>query len=145
MSDNTNDPTKADDYAVNVLRRSPSYLRPVDGPNADKRSPWEEIARGMAPRKKDALARVRRRLRREDARKIEAEWTACQKVSGGDYARLPIGSVVFDEPAAEDTVASVPVLKTGEDEWTNQGWPGVFTNAEMADDVRTLTHLGGAS
>lgn len=69
MSDNTNDPTKADNYAVNVLRRSPSYLRPVDGPNADKRSPWEEIARGMAPRKKDALARVRRRLRRADARK----------------------------------------------------------------------------
>ncbi|MGH3475320.1 MAG: hypothetical protein ACRDQD_00620 [Nocardioidaceae bacterium] len=62
----TVDPTKADDYAVNVLRRSPSYLLPVDGPNADKRSPWEEIAAGMAPRKKDALARVRRRLRRED-------------------------------------------------------------------------------
>ena len=72
MSNNTPhtvDPTEADDYAVNVLRRSPSYLRPVDGPNADRRSPWEEIARGMAPRKKDALARVRRRLRREDARK----------------------------------------------------------------------------
>lgn len=74
--------------------------------------------------------------------KVEAEWTVGQKVSGDDYPRLPIGSVVFDEPAAEDTVASVPVLKTGEDEWTNQGWPGVFTNAEMADDVRTLTRLG---
>ena len=74
--------------------------------------------------------------------KVEALWTVGDKVSGGDYPRLPIGSVVFDEPAAEDTVASVPVLKTGEDEWTNQGWPGVFTNAEMADDVRTLTRLG---
>ena len=74
--------------------------------------------------------------------KVEPEWTVGQEVSGGDYPRLPIGSVVFDEPAAEDTVASVPVLKTGEDEWTNQGWPGVFTNAEMADDVRTLTRLG---
>ena len=62
----TDDPTKADDYAVNVLRRSPSYLLPVDGPRADKRSPWVEIAAGMAPFKKDALARVRRRLRRED-------------------------------------------------------------------------------
>ena len=69
------------------------------------------------------------------------EFVVGQKVSGGDYPRLPIGSVVFDEPTAEDTVASVPVLKTGEDEWTNQGWPGVFTNAEMAD-VRTLTRLG---
>lgn len=65
----TDDPTKAEDYAVNVLRRSSNYLLPVDGPNADRRSPWAEIARGMAPRKKDALARVRRRLRREDARK----------------------------------------------------------------------------
>ena len=74
--------------------------------------------------------------------KVEALWTVGDKVSGGDYPRLPIGSVVFDEPGAEDTVASVPVLKTGEDEWTNQGWPGVFTNAEMADDVRTLTCLG---
>ena len=60
----TDDPTQAYDYAVNVLRRSPSYLLPVK-PNADRRSPWAEIAAGMAPRKKDALARVRRRLRRE--------------------------------------------------------------------------------
>lgn len=69
MSNNTPhtvDPTKAEDYAVNVLRRSPGYLRPVDGPGAGKRSPWEEIANGIKWRKKpDALARVRRRLRRE--------------------------------------------------------------------------------
>lgn len=75
-------------------------------------------------------------------RNLAPEFVVGQKVSGDDYPRLPIGSVVFDEPAAEDTVASVPVMKIGGDTWTNQGWPGVFTNAEMADDVRTLTRLG---
>ena len=65
MTTRTDDPTKAANYAVNVLRRMPSYLLPVK-PGADRRSPWVEIAAGMAPRKKDALARVRRRLRRED-------------------------------------------------------------------------------
>lgn len=65
-----------------------------------------------------------------------------QKVSGDDYVRLPVGSVVLEEPTEDDSVPSVPIAKTSEYEWTNQGWPGVFISADLADTVRTLTRLG---
>ena len=73
--------------------------------------------------------------------KVAPEWTVGQTVRGGDYARLPVGSVVLEEED-DDAVKSVPITKTGADEWTNQGHPGVFASADLSYDERTLTHLG---
>lgn len=74
----------------------------------------------------------------------EPKFIVGQRVVGNDYARLPIGSVVLEEEA-DDTVRSVPLAKTGEDEWTNQGWPGVFASVDLSYDERRLTHLGGGT
>lgn len=88
------------------------------------------------------------RINVEHLEKVEPEWTVGQKVSGDDYAKLPIGSVVLEEEAAEmavDGVKSVPIAKTGEDAWTNQGHPGVFVSEDLSYDERTLTHLPDAA
>lgn len=56
----TDNPTEAEDYAANMLRRNPTHLLPT----TDMKSTWS--GQSVNSGKPDALARLRRRMRRED-------------------------------------------------------------------------------
>lgn len=68
--------------------------------------------------------------------KVKPEWVVGQQVSGDDYARLPVGSMV------RASAAATPITKLAPGEWANRQEGRLHDDSAMSPAKRTLIHLG---